>query len=66
MIRIYKKNRPDIEEALEKNHMFCPCAIQSDPQHLDPDTKCICKAFREMDSGECPCGLYVKEVSHDD
>lgn len=25
------------------------------------DTKCMCKEFREQESGWCHCGLYYKE-----
>ena len=42
--------------ALEQNGGYCPCAIEK-----SEDTKCMCKDFREQESGECHCGLYVKE-----
>jgi ferredoxin-thioredoxin reductase catalytic subunit len=32
----------------------------------NPDTKCMCKAFREQEeSGVCHCGLYKKTVTKD-
>lgn len=34
----------------------CPCKIDK-----TDDTKCMCKEFREQESGECHCGLYFKE-----
>lgn len=34
----------------------CPCSIVK-----NEDTKCMCREFREMDSGMCHCGLYIKE-----
>lgn len=58
-VRIIKT--PDIDyahnmvEALRHNDGYCPCKIER-----TPDTKCICKEFREQESGECQCGLYIK------
>lgn len=46
----------EIREKLKANAGFCPCRIEK-----TPDTKCMCKEFREQESGECHCGLYVKE-----
>lgn len=34
----------------------CPCRINK-----TNETICMCKEFREQESGECHCGLYVKE-----
>lgn len=45
-----------ILSALKANDGYCPCALEK-----TPDTKCMCKEFREMESGTCHCGLYVKE-----
>lgn len=42
--------------ALKNNQGYCPCKLEK-----TPDTKCICKEFREQLEGECHCGLYVKE-----
>lgn len=39
---------------LEKSS-YCPCALTK-----TADTKCMCKEFREQESGECHCGLYIK------
>ena len=44
-----------IKDGLKKNDGYCPCAIEK-----TPDTKCMCKEFREQEAGECHCGLYVK------
>lgn len=46
----------EIKEMLKENGGYCPCRIEK-----TDDTKCICKEFREQESGECHCGLYVKE-----
>lgn len=42
--------------ALKNNQGYCPCRLEK-----TPDTKCMCKEFREQLEGECHCGLYVKE-----
>lgn len=45
-----------IRELVRKNDGYCPCAVQK-----TPDTKCMCKEFREKDTpGLCHCGLYEK------
>lgn len=44
-----------IRAALKANDGYCPCVLQK-----TPDTKCMCKEFREMESGMCHCGLYIK------
>jgi ferredoxin-thioredoxin reductase catalytic subunit len=46
----------EIRKKLKANDNYCPCRIEK-----TPDTKCMCKEFREQESGECHCGLYVKE-----
>ena len=45
----------EIEEAIKDNDGYCICAVDK-----NPDTKCMCKEFREMEEGECHCGLFVK------
>lgn len=45
----------EIIEKLKENDGYCPCKIDK-----TNDTKCMCKEFREQESGECHCGLYVK------
>lgn len=45
----------EIREKLKGNDGYCPCKIDK-----TDDTKCICKEFREQESGECHCGLFVK------
>jgi hypothetical protein len=45
-----------VSEALKENNGYCPCEVQK-----TPDTKCICKRFREQNTpGKCRCGLYEK------
>ena len=46
----------DIKKQLRANNNYCPCRLQK-----TPDTKCMCKEFREQESGWCHCGLYYKE-----
>lgn len=46
----------EIREKLKESGGYCPCRIKK-----TDDTKCMCKEFREQESGECHCGLYVKE-----
>lgn len=46
----------EIRKKLKENNGYCPCKIEK----ID-DTKCMCNEFREQESGECHCGLYVKE-----
>ena len=45
----------EIREHLKENNGYCPCSIVK-----NPDTRCMCKAFREQESGFCHCGLYEK------
>lgn len=45
----------NFREKLKENDGYCPCRISK-----TPDTKCICKEFREQEEGECHCGLYYK------
>lgn len=47
----------DIRKRLIKNDGYCPCRLVK-----NEDTKCICKEFREQESGECHCGLYIKTI----
>lgn len=37
---------------------YCPCVPEY--MHSD-DTVCMCKEFRDMKTGTCHCGLFVKE-----
>lgn len=46
----------EIEKALKENQNYCPCRI-----YKNPDTKCMCKEFREQEKGICHCGLFIKE-----
>ena len=50
-----KEQVAKIRERLKANEGYCPCRISK-----TPDTKCMCKEFRETNEGECHCGLYVK------
>ena len=60
------KQNPDTEYAnevrkkLKENGGYCPCRLEK-----TPDTKCMCKEFREQiernEPGYCHCGLYCIE-----
>lgn len=50
----------DIRTALKENNGYCPCKIET-----TPDTKCMCKEFREQTVGYCHCGLYYKTKEND-
>lgn len=45
----------NIKDKLLANNGYCPCSTKR-----LPETKCMCKAFREQEEGECHCGLYIK------
>lgn len=45
----------ELKKKLKENDNYCPCRLTK-----NEDTKCMCKEFREQDSGECHCGLYIK------
>lgn len=45
----------EIRKKLKDNGNYCPCRLVK-----NEDTKCMCKEFREQETGECHCGLYVK------
>lgn len=47
---------PTIKAHVDANNGYCPCAIEH-----TPDTKCMCKAFREQPKpGLCHCRRYEK------
>ena len=46
----------EVRKALKNNDGYCPCKLVK-----TPDTKCMCKEFRDQASGECHCGLYIKK-----
>jgi hypothetical protein len=46
----------EIRRKIRKNGGYCCCALVK-----NPDTKCMCKDFREQtEEGFCNCGLYQK------
>ena len=48
----------DVCRRIKENDGYCPCRLVK-----NKDTKCMCKEFVEQTtSGECHCGLYIKEV----
>lgn len=46
----------EVRKRLKENGGYCPCKLER-----SPDTKCMCKEFREQKDGMCHCGLYIKE-----
>lgn len=47
----------EIKAKLKETGGYCPCRLER-----NEDTKCMCKEFREQESGECHCGLYIKSL----
>lgn len=45
----------EFREKLKANDGYCPCRVIK-----TPETKCMCKEFKEQEEGECHCGLYIK------
>lgn len=49
-----------VRAKLTENDGYCPCRIEK-----TPDTKCMCKEFRDMidrgEEGTCHCGLYIAD-----
>lgn len=45
----------EMRKLIAANDGHCPCAIIK-----NEDSLCMCKDFREQESGECHCGLYIK------
>ena len=61
MIQIIKIGNEEIAAAIKDNEGYCVCAVGK-----NPDTKCMCKEFREQqETGVCHCGLYKKIVTED-
>ena len=50
-----KEYADEIKRKLKANGGYCPCSLNK-----SPDTKCMCKDFRETEEGMCHCGLYLK------
>ena len=57
----------EIDKKLKKNKekygkAFCPCILPSMyTADSSDDDACMCKEFREQNSGECHCGKFIKE-----
>ena len=61
MVRIEKVGSEETAAAIKDNNGYCICSIEK-----TPDTKCMCKEFREQtETGICHCGLYKKIVTQD-
>ena len=51
-----KQKYDEETEAVKNNDGYCPCLLEK-----TPDTKCMCKAFREQDKpGLCLCQRFMK------
>lgn len=50
----------NFKKRLKSHSGYCPCALEK-----TPDTKCRCKAFRDMvehgEEGWCDCGMYYNQ-----
>lgn len=47
---------PSVKALVYQNGGYCPCAVLK-----TPDTKCVCKEFREQKTpGKCHCGRFEK------
>ena len=48
---------PAIKELVNANNGYCPCTVVK-----NDDTKCMCREFKEEESGSCHCGRFEKVV----
>lgn len=54
------ERNPSVKLLVDLNDGHCPCAI-----FHDNDTLCMCKDFREQESGLCHCGRFEKVRAED-
>ena len=54
------ERNPAVKLLVDMNNGHCPCAI-----FHDNDTLCMCKDFREQESGLCHCGRFEKVRAED-
>lgn len=45
----------EITQKVKDNDGYCPCALVK-----TPDTKCMCKEFKEQKEGFCHCKRFYK------
>ena len=45
----------EIRKLVDENNGYCPCAVVK-----NEDTKCMCKEFKQQESGVCHCGRFEK------
>lgn len=51
-----KEKYDAITKQVIDNEGYCPCMLEK-----TPDTKCMCKAFRDQNvQGYCHCGRFIK------
>ena len=54
------ERNPAVKELVDLNDGHCPCAIWR-----SEDTVCMCKEFREQETGLCTCGRFEKVVENE-
>lgn len=59
---LVKEIRKKLKENKDKyGEQYCPCVLPSQyNSENNEDYICMCKDFREMEQGECHCGLFIK------
>lgn len=51
-----KEVDPSVKALVDQKNGYCPCAVLE-----TPDTKCMCKEFRDQkEPGLCHCGRFEK------
>lgn len=51
-----KEKYDEMTQAVKDNDGYCPCLLEK-----NPDTKCMCKAFRDQtEPGLCHCQRFLK------
>lgn len=57
MIKVNPDNElvASVRKSLKDNDGYCPCILSK-----TPESKCMCKEFRDLEEGVCHCGLYIK------
>ena len=60
LVNMIKKKLKENKEKYGKQ--FCPCVLPTMYKtENNQDYVCMCKEFREQESGKCHCGLFIKE-----
>lgn len=57
-VLVIREADPSVKKLVQDNDGYCPCLVQK-----TPDTKCMCKDFREQKApGLCHCGRFEKVI----